>query len=101
MPAIPIVFSGKPYFAFQAYVIVTFALFILFGAAAAVIGMLGLNKLPRYHHPLFYSDNFKKATDDGFFVSIDAEDKIFDKKETKTFLKSIGGKKIELVEGSE
>jgi len=97
----PLVISGKPFFAYQAYIIVTFALFILFGAAAAVFGMLGLNKLPRYHHPLFYSDNFKKVTDDGFFVSIDAVDKIFDKKETKALLKSIGGTNIELIEGDE
>lgn len=97
--AYPHVISGKPYFAYQAYIIVTFALFILFGAGAAVFGMLGLNKLPRYHHPLFYSDKFKKVTDDGFFVSIDANDSLFDKKETSKFLKSIGGKNIEIIEG--
>ncbi len=95
------VFSGKPFFAFQAYIVVTFALFILFGAAAAVFGMLSLNKLPRYHHPLFYSDNFKKVTDDGFFVSVEVGDKKFDKKETDKFLQSIGGKNIELIEGDE
>jgi hypothetical protein len=97
----PIVFSGKPYFAYQAYIIVTFALFILFGAAAAVFGMLGLNKLPRYHHHLFYSDKFKKVTDDAFFVSVDAKDSKFDKKETASFLKSIGGKNIEVLEADE
>ena len=51
--AYPLIISGKPYFAWQAYIIVTFALIILFGAFGAVFGMLGLNKLPRYHHPLF------------------------------------------------
>lgn len=97
----PLVISGKPFFAWQAYIIVTFALFILFGAGAAVFGMLGLNKLPRYHHPLFYSDSFKKVTDDGFFVSIAVSDTQFDKKSTVDFLKSIGGKKIEIIEGDE
>ena len=63
--------------------------------------MLGLNKLPRYHHPLFYSDNFKKVTDDGFFVSIDASDSLFDKKKTVTLLKSIGSKNIEVIAGDE
>ena len=97
----PTIISGKPYFAWQAYIIVTFALFILFGAGSAVFGMLGLNKLPRYHHHLFYSDNFKKVTDDGFFVSIDVNDKVFSKDSTTSFLKSIGGKNIELLEGDE
>ena len=99
--AYPLVISGKPFFAWQAYIIVTFALIILFGAAAAVFGMLGLNKLPRYHHQLFYSDEFKRVTDDAFFVSVDANDKLFDIKNTKAFLKSIGGKNIELLEGNE
>lgn len=96
-----LIISGKPYFAWQAYIIVTFALTILFGAFGAVFGMLGLNKLPRYHHYIFYSDKFKKVTDDGFFVSIGANDKMFDKKDTTDFLKAIGGKHIEVLEGDE
>ena len=97
----PLVISGKPFFAWQAYAIVTFALTILLGAFGAVFGMLALNKLPRYHHYLFYSDNFTKFSDDGFFVSIGANDKIFDKKDTISFLKSISGKNIEVLEGDE
>ena len=97
----PLIISGKPFFAYQAYIIVTFALFILFGAAAAVFGMLGLNKLPRYHHPVFYSDKFKKVTDDGFFVSIGSNDKLFDDKKTANMLKSLGGTNIEVLEGDE
>lgn len=97
----PLVISGKPFFAWQAYIIVTFALTILFGAFGAVFGMLGLNKLPRYHHYLFYSDKFEKVSDDGFFVSVGADDIIFDKTNTTDFLKSIGGKNIEVLEGDE
>lgn len=97
----PLIISGKPYFAWQAYIIVTFALTILFGAFGAVFGMLGLNKLPRYHHYIFYSNKFKKVTDDGFFVSVGANDKMFDKKDTTDFLKAIGGKHIEVLEGDE
>ncbi len=99
--AYPHVISGKPFFAWQAYIVITFALTILFGAIGAVFGMLGLNKLPRYHHPLFYSDNFKKVTDDGFFVSVGANDKMFYKIDSTAFLKSIGGKNIEVLEGDE
>ena len=99
--AYPHVISGKPYFAWQAYIVITFALTILFGAFGAVFGMLGLNKLPRYHHYLFYSDKFIKVSDDGFFVSVGANDTLFNKIETKDFLKSIGGKNIEVLEGDE
>lgn len=95
----PLVISGKPFFSWQAFIIVTFALFVLFGAFGAVFGMFHLNRLPRLHHPLFYSDNFARVTDDAFFVSIEVEDKNFDEKKTQAFLTSIGGNDVELVAG--
>ena len=97
--AYPLVISGKPLFSWQAYIIITFALFVLVGAITAVFGMLGLNKLPRLHHPVFYSDNFKKASDDGFFMSIEASDTQFDPDQTRRFLESIGGSNVEVLEG--
>ncbi len=58
--------------------IVTFALFVLFGAFGAVFGMFHLNRLPRLHHPVFYSDKFAKVTDDAFYVSIESDDELFE-----------------------
>ncbi len=99
--AYPLTISGKPLFAWQAYIIIIFALFVLFGAISAVLGMLHFNRLPRLHHPVFYSENFKKATDDGFFISIESEDSKFSDTETKSFLESIGGDNVELLEGDD
>jgi hypothetical protein len=95
MVAYPLVIAGKPLFSYQAYGAVAFALMVLSSAFVSLAGMLALNKLPRLHHPVFYSDNFAKATDDGFFVSIEKEDDKFDPEENKKFLESIGGKNIE------
>ena len=47
---------------------------MLFSAATAVIGMLVLNGLPRPYNPLFNSDRFGRATDDGFFLHVGAGD---------------------------
>ena len=94
----PIVISGKPFFSWQAYMIITFVLMVLGGAFAALIGMLHLNRMPTLHHSLFNSENFKKATDDGFFVSIESKDPQFDLEETMELLKSIGGTNIEEVQ---
>ena len=94
----PIIISGKPFFSWQAYMIITFVLMILGGAFAALIGMFHLNKMPTFHHPLFNSTNFEKATDDTFFVSIEFKDPLFDIKDTKNFLESIGGENIEIIE---
>ena len=96
--AYPVVISGKPFFSWQAYMIITFILMILGGAFSALIGMFHLNRMPTFHHPLFNSENFKKATDDGFFISIEYRDPQFDFNDTKYFLESLGGKSIESVE---
>ena len=95
----PLIISGKPFFSWQAFIIVTFALFVLFGAFGAVLGMLHLNRLPRLHHPVFYSDKFAKVTDDAFYVSIEAEDEQFDEDKIQKFLSSIGGTDVELLVG--
>jgi hypothetical protein len=96
--AYPVVISGKPFFSWQAFMIITFVLMVLGGAFAALIGMFHLNRMPTYHHPLFNSENFEKATDDGFFVSIEFKDPKFNIDDTKDFLLSIGGKNLEVVE---
>lgn len=95
--AYPLVISGKPLFSYQAYGAVAFAAMVLSSAAASLFGMLAINKLPRYHHPVFYSDNFARATDDAFFVSIEAHDVKFDAEGSGKFLASLGGKNIELL----
>ena len=60
--------------------------------------MFHLNRIPTFYHSLFNSDNFQKATDDGFFISIESQDPLFDIKDSKDFLESIGGLNIEEVE---
>ena len=94
----PMIISGKPFFSWQAYMIITFVLMVLGGAFSALLGMFHLNKIPTFHHPLFNSENFKKVTDDGFFLIIESKDPMYDFDTTKIFLKDIGGYNIEEVE---
>ena len=97
----PMVISGKPFFSFQAFVPVAFAVTVLTSAITATFSMLAINKLPQLFHPLFESKNFRRFSDDGFFVSVDAKDPKFDAVRTGEFLKSIGGKNIEVIEVKE
>ena len=94
----PIVISGKPYFSWQAYMIITFVTMVLGGALSALLGMFHLNRMPTFHHPLFNSELFKAATDDGFFISIERDDDLYEEKVTAEFLESIGGQNIEKVD---
>lgn len=93
----PLVISGKPFFSYQAYVPVTFALGVLFSAAIALVAMLALNGLPRFNHPVFNSAKFAGATDDQFFLSVLADDPLFDLHKTQALLESIGGKDVEVL----
>ena len=93
----PFIISGKPIFSFQSYAPVGFGMAVLIGAFTAFFGMLVLNRIPKLFQPVFFSDRFKKFSDDGFFISIESGDKMFEEKATGSFLESIGGKNIEVL----
>jgi hypothetical protein len=93
--AYPLVISGKPYFAWPAFVPITFELGVLGGALAAVFGMLALNQLPMHYHPLFNSRRFERVTDDTFFISIEARDPRFDPVVTRNLLEEVGARHVE------
>jgi Protein of unknown function (DUF3341) len=95
--AYPLVISGKPFFSWPAFVPVTFELAVLGGAVGAVFGMFAMNQLPTLHHPLFASRAFERASDDGFFLSIESWDPKFDRDRTVDLLRGLGAKGVELV----
>jgi hypothetical protein len=90
----PLVISGKPFFAWPAYVPVTFELAVLGGALGAVLGMFAFNRLPRHHHPVFASPGFERASDDRFFISIEALDPRFDTRATPELLAMSGAARL-------
>lgn len=90
-----IVIGGKPFFSYQAFVPITFELTVLLSAFGAVLGMLALNGLPELYHPLFSYRRFRKATDDGFFLAVEARDPKFDAARVREMLQSAGGRHIE------
>lgn len=90
--------SGKPYFSLPAFIPVIFELTILLAALTSVFGMLLLNGLPRLYHPLFKSARFLRASDDKFFLVIEARDPKFQRGRTEQFLQSLNPAAIEAVE---
>jgi len=93
----PLVISGKPFFSYQAFVPVTFAITVLLSAFGAFFGMLAINQLPQLYHTIFNSKMFDRFSTDGFFISIDAADPKYNEDASRRFLESIGGKDIEVV----
>ncbi len=69
--------SGKPMFGLPAAVPVAYELTILLASFGAFIGMLALNNLPKWFHPLFRVSRFSRATSDRFYVVIEGRDPNF------------------------
>lgn len=96
--AYPLDISGKPLFAWPAFVPVTFELGVLCAALGAVLGMLAFNQLPMLYHPLFRSKGFERVSDDGFYISIEAWDPRFDPEQTRQLLERLGAVEVELID---
>lgn len=94
----PFLISGKPLLSVPAFIPVMFELTILFSVLSTVGLLLLLNGLPRLHHPLFASDRFRRASDDRFFITIEARDPRFYRTKTEQLLKSLGATAVEAVE---
>lgn len=95
----PLIVGGKPtnFFTVPAFFPIMFELTVLLSAFTATFGMLALNGLPRWNHPIFNWEDFKKVTADGFFLAIEATDPQFEEDDTRRMLESLGAKNITLV----
>ncbi len=94
----PLVIGGKPFFAFEFSIPVTFELTVLFAAFGTVLGMLAFNGLPRLYHPAFNYSRFRGATDDRFLLAVNATDPKFDSEKTLMLMRSLGAAHPEVVE---
>jgi len=89
-----IVVHGKPFWAWEQFMPITFELGVLLSGFGALFGMLALNGLPRLHHPLFSRERFLRASDDGFFIAIETDEPA----SAQNLLQQAGASAVEIVE---
>ena len=86
--------GGKPLFSPLFAFPISYELTILFTAFATIIGMFLLNRLPMHYHAVMKQTHFQRATDDRFFVVIEARDPCYDPAATRALLEKVGGREI-------
>jgi len=94
----PLNIGGRPFHSWPSFIPITFETTVLMAAFSAVFGMLALNGLPRPHHPVFDVERFALASRNRFFLSILADDPLFDTDLTYKFLEGLNPHEINRVE---
>lgn len=95
----PLIVHGKPYDwrTLPAFFPIMFELTILFSAFSIIGTLLVMSRLPMWYHPVFNWDRFKRVSDDGFFIVIEAHDPKFHEEKTRKLLEEIGGREVTLI----
>ncbi|MFN7996198.1 MAG: DUF3341 domain-containing protein [Bryobacteraceae bacterium] len=85
----PLNVGGRPLNSWPSFIPIIFELTVLFSACTAFFAMLFFAGFPAVYHPLFRIPTFKRASDDGFFLCIEARDPHYYEPDTARFLHSL------------
>ncbi|GJD60398.1 quinol:electron acceptor oxidoreductase subunit ActD [Methylobacterium frigidaeris] len=70
--------GGRPLFSWQAFLVPSMSFGTLCGGLTTVLALLFQNRLPRLNHPAFAIPGFTKASEDRFFLALEAAGPRFD-----------------------
>ena len=90
--------GGKPLVSLPAMIPVAYECTILFAGLTAFFGMLAMNKLPKLYHSIFNTPGFDRATNDRFFLAIEAKDPNWEETQVRNFLEGLGALRVSEVE---
>ncbi len=91
--------GGRPLFSWPAYIPITFELIILLGAFAGVAGLFFFTRFPQPYHPVFNSADFNAhASQDSFYLGIEADDPQFQLERTQRLMEQLGSVQVSEIE---
>ena len=96
--AYPMNIGGRPFHSWVSFIPPTFETTILFASFTAGLTMIALNGLPRPYHPVFNVPRFSGASQDRFFLVIEASDPRFNLDQTRSFLSGLHAREVVVVD---
>jgi hypothetical protein len=95
----PLNIGGRPPLSWPAYIPITFEMTILLAGFAGVFGLFFFTRLPQPYHPVFNSEDFNQhASQDAFYLGIEAGDSQFDAARTRRLLEDLGSVQVSEIE---
>ena len=95
----PLNIAGRPFVTWPMFIPVTFECTILLAGLSCAIGMLAMNGLPQPYHPVFNVPGFNLATNNRFFLCIEARDPLYDEDAIMGMFRSVNAKEVTRVDG--
>lgn len=94
---LPLNVGGRPLASWPTFLVIGFEVAILCAALALFFGLWWRNRLPMPYHPVFNVDRFERASQDRFFLCIEAADPRFDAERTAELLRLTGATEVHRV----
>lgn len=95
----PMNIGGRPLFSWPTYIPITFELTILLAAFAGIGGLFFFTRFPQPYHPVFNSEDFiQHASQDAFYLGVEARDPQFDLDRTRRLMEDLGSVQVTEIE---
>src|SRR6185437_9997948 len=92
----PINVGGRPYNSWPSFGVATFEITVLFAVAAGFFGLFLFCRLPRLCHPVFNAPDFDRASQDRYFLCVEARDPRFDADRLRELFQHYGAVRISM-----
>jgi hypothetical protein len=90
----PLNVGGRPLNSWPAFTVSAFEAMLLLAIAAGFFGLLLFCRLPRLAHPIFAAPDFDRASQDRFFLCVEAGDPRFDAERVRWLFEHLGAVRV-------